>query len=460
MKKPDEGFNKKEVTRRALLVGVAGGGVYLGISKLIRALTASTYEETPNVEPKVETDRKHVADFEGRFFDVINDMTEGRVEKRELQLVPEWERKGSDMFINMLSEDLGYNSHLERIWSGILDAFPDGTTIHIMTFTGGESELLGDLETIYPHLKFQVYGYDSQRFDSMVYAQDMLFATGKKTASGQFKIFTASMDDYFPEDDTWSFLALKGDDELTKKYPDTFKSESIPSRLEGGDMQVTIRPDGTSAIIVGDNNFRILVGGLIIGANYNNRGSRNGNFDYAYRGAAALLAQYFGVDDVIITDERDILSRLEGKTLESFIKKREDFYHVDMILRTAVCPNGSHVTFFTRPDPFKTKVGREDLAYIERIERQFVDMGYEIEPLPCGPYPSLNYTNVLMFTPEGSVPTVMVPFYGLESDKVAAAAYEKRGFKVIPVDMSYILNLSAEDQEEIGSLHCLVEVML
>jgi hypothetical protein len=458
-KQPDESPRGRDaVTRRLFLVGGACATVW-GVSQLTRGKVASNH-----VAPQVQKADSRaidsmIADFERRFNDEVQDIVEGRVEQREMQLTPEWERTGSDMFITMFSENLGFDSQLGRIWTGILNSMPNGTNIHVMTFIEGESVLLGDLEAIFPHLNFQLYGCEAQRFNGIIYAQDMLFASGKKSVDGRFKAFTGTLDGVLSHDDPISVIKAKGDTELAKKYPDTFELESFPTRLEGGDLQTTILPSGESAIIVGDNNFRILVSYIIEGANKNGRDFQNGNFDYAYVGAKALLKQYFGVDKVVVTDEQDILHRMVGNTLATFVQPKEDFYHVDMISRTAVCPDGGYVAFCTNPDKSITKMGSEDFDYLQRIQNQFASLEYEIELLPCGPYPSLNYTNVLMFTPEGGVPTVMMPFYGLESDMVAALIYEKRGFKVIPVDMAHLLTLSEEDLEGVGSLHCLVETM-
>lgn len=451
--------------RRAFLGTAAVAGAYglgRGIGALFHGDGAAGNPDQSDSDSTASDVKDLAAGFEREFHNALG--FDGReVKKSELQLVPEWQQTGSDMFIAMPCVSSGFSGELQDRWEGILKAIPPGTNVHVMTFEGFSSVLLMRLRLGFPHLNFKIYEYEGKPFDGAIYSQDMLFASGKKDERGRFKIFTSSMDNdrMYSEDsgNPWLSMALDGDNCLARKYPETFAAKPMPTRLEGGDLQSTVFPDGKSAIILGDSNFRLFVQYVRAGADANGRNLQNHNFDYSYIGGKALFQIFMGVDNVLVTDEDDILTRMVGMPVGDFHEMREGFYHTDMVLRTAVTPVGKFVAFCTDTDTRKTEVTDADIAYLRRIQKQFAGYGYEIEPLPCGPYPSMNYANVLMFTPKGSVPTVMLPCYGFDSDDVAAAIYERRGFKVIPVDMSFMKKLKPDTIRGIGSLHCLVEVL-
>lgn len=453
------------LTRRAFLGAAVAAGAYVAV----RGLDSLFFDDSvvrglnkPGSDIAASNVDNLAAGFEREFHSALG--LDGReVKQSELQLVPEWERTGSDMFIAMPAVSSGFNSVLLDRWEGILKAIPPGTNVHVMIFEGFASALLMKLRLKFPHINFKVYEYEGKPFDGAIYSQDMLFASGKKDMRGRFKIFTSSLDNSLmrsgESDDPWMSMSLDGDNCLARKYPETFVSQSMPSRLEGGDLQSTVFPDSRSAIILGDSNFRIFVEYVRMGADFNGRDFQNHNFDYSYIGAKAMFQIFMGVDVVLVTDQDDILRRMVGMPVGDFHQIRTGFYHTDMVLCTAVTPKNEFVAFCTNTDTHKTDATDGDIAYLRRIHRQFAGFGYEIEYLPCGPYPALNYTNVLMFTPKDGVSTVMVPFYGLDSDDVAAAIYEKRGFKVIPTDMSFMKELEPDTVRDLGSLHCLVEIL-
>ena len=451
--------------RKFLTVGVLGACAVLlgGDSSLFSRRVGGGVNETDNALSSPPSDvGRLVAHFESEFHSALG-LDGKEIKQAELQLVPEWECTGSDMFITMPSTSPGLSYKLRERWSGILKAIPPGTNVHVMTFTGFSSALLEELKLTFPHINFKSYEYDGEKFDDTMYSQDMVFASGKRDLAGRFKLFTSTLDRAVigsgKRENSFACMGLEGDDYLARAYPETFVSQSVPTRLEGGDLQATVFPGGKSAIIVGDSNLRLSVQYARLGANENGRNYENYNFNYAYIGNKALFQIFMGVQMVLVTDEKDILTRMVGMPVNDFHEGRNGFYHVDMILRTAVTLGGKVVAFCTNTDKSRTEVSDKDISYLQRIHKQFDEFGYEIEYLPCGPYPALNYTNVLMFTPKGGSPTVMLPCYGLDSDDVAAAVYERRGFKVIPTDMSFMKKLSPDVLRGIGSLHCMVEVL-
>lgn len=453
--------------RRTFLAAAGAAGVY-GAVRGVSAL----FSDEPEVRGANEADAREAASnvnnlaasLESEFHSALG--LDGReVKQSELQLLPEWQQTGSDMFIAMPAVSSGFSPELANRWEGILKAIPSGTNVHVMTFEGFSPALLMRLRLGFPHLNFKLYEYGGKPFDGAIYSQDMLFASGKRDERGRFKIFTSSLDDRLmrsgESESPWMSMALDGDNCLARKYPETFVEQSMPAKLEGGDLQSTIFPNGKSAIILGDSNFRIFVQYVRMGAGVNGRNLPNNNFDYSYIGAKAMFQVFMGVDNVLVTDQDNILTRMVGMPVNGsdFHEIRTGFYHTDMVLRTAVTPDGKFVAFCTDTDMRKTEATDGDIDYLRRIQKQFAGYGYEIEPLPCGKYPSMNYANVLMFTPKGGVSTVMMPFYGLDSDDLAAAIYEKRGFKVIPTDMSFMKKLKPDAVRGLGSLHCLVEVL-
>ena len=105
----------------------------------------------------------------------------------------------------------------------------------------------------------------------------------------------------------------------------------------------------------------------------------------------------------------------------------------------------------------QSAVSQYSINRLEAAKAMFEDLGYDVIELPCGKVASHNYTNSIMFTPEGSqITTVLVPQYGRSKyqDAEALRAYESRGFNVVPVDMSTI-----PDDAGAGSLHCSVETL-
>jgi len=163
-----------------------------------------------------------------------------------------------------------------------------------------------------------------------------------------------------------------------------------------------------------------------------------------------------GVNDVIFIDEPNIRRQINlGARISHEWLKSYDFFHSDMIVKTATASDGRGIAFCS-----DQAVKGPDSGYLWRIQEQFVGLGYDVKLLGCGPCAAMNYTNSVMFKPtRHSKTVVMLPQYGAPGDEEAAKVYESCGFEVRKVDMSAISRLPIEDRMTTGSLHCRAVVM-
>lgn len=419
-------------------------------------------KDTGEPEPKPDYDVLAImAGVEKELFDVFEQVERGEFPV-ENNPVPEWERTGSDVLIAIGSDASDVENELKNYWNKILRSFLPGTHIHVVSTAGTKAILENKLRTSRPHLEFSVYELPLRDFNENIYSRDMIFSSGRKDEGGRFIIYTGKLDRLSmpasPDNHSWMYAF--GDELLASGYPERFVSKPIPLRCEGGDLQITRLPNGKTALILGDANFRANVGAVMSGANANGREGRNANFDYSYLMTKFAYQKFFSVDDCIILDDKGILKDLPGSTINQWVDPgRSGFYHADMCVRTAVDPNGRYVAFVTSTDTEKTRIAEKDVRHLRNIRLQFEGLGFDIVELPCGRFPSLNYTNVLIFKPQDGPATVMLPCYGERSlDDEAARLYESRGFKIIRTDMSDRLR-SEEEIRKGGSLHCLVDVL-
>ena len=416
---------------------------------------------TDTPETEVDDIFDVMAQVEKELFKVFEQSEQGEFPVENAP-VPEWEQTGSDILITVSSDASDVENELENNWNKILRSFMPNTHVHVVSTTGTKAILENKLPTSYPHLKFSVYELPLNDFNGTVYSQDMLFSSGRRDGRGRFIIYTSKLDKLSGTEesqDDYLFTSLFGDEILASNYPDRFISRQVPLRCEGGDLQSTKLPNGKTALILGDANFRANVGAVINGANANGRKFTNDNFDYGYLLTKLAYQKFFGVDEVIVLNEKGLLEDLPGQTMEEFVLDRSEFYHADMCVRTAVDPSGRHVAFITSTDAEKTRITERDVKHLRNIRLQFEKLGFDIVELPCGRFPSLNYTNVLIFKPQDGSATVMLPCYGESLDDEAARLYQSRGFNVIKTDMSDLMKRSEGTIQGGGSLHCLVEVL-
>lgn len=88
---------------------------------------------------------------------------------------------------------------------------------------------------------------------------------------------------------------------------------------------------------------------------------------------------------------------------------------------------------------------REEQANFDNVARQLAAAGYEVERVPCllgkrftHSLPYLTYNNCMMEEYEGTR-KVYLPVYGCEPlDAIARQAYEREGFRVVPLPMAAI----------------------
>ncbi|MFA7685807.1 MAG: hypothetical protein WCX95_03330 [Candidatus Gracilibacteria bacterium] len=326
-----------------------------------------------------------------------------------------------------------------------------------------------------------------------------------------------------------SGVILLGDELLAKRYPHKFTKRDVPVRLEGGDMHISRMPDGKIALIVGLKNLAETVAtgvnttkGTAIGRGNTIDITTVLSFKEEVRDL--YKKSFSGVDEVIFLGEdflplmEDEQLRLREITQSKYPEMRDNllyrdlidrkslisphnslFFHLDMMLKTVTTPSGEHVaictefneeqalTYFKRTtaqleddqydiehtDKIKASIFRE-LRFLEVVQRQFAELGYKIVKIPCGPVPTMNYTNSVVFKGKGDEKIAIVPQYGIPEDAQALEVYRDLGFTVLAPSYKDFIDETIDDTtsavsqvlrdagarenshglEGIGSYHC------
>lgn len=423
-------------------------------------------------------------------------------------LVPEDERTGENIMIGTIPtyypipvpgvDQYGVEETFGSELSPTLQNFPDGTNVHLVTTKDAASEVMTFATASHPGLKFHQRSMPRAR-GGLDYMQDTVFATGGVDQKGRFIIAASTLDarearsfarivaeqikmaGFYrydlsidalrdvavnPNDDVTARAGLQrfGDELLAEESPDEFNLKYVPVKSDGGDLQVVRMPNGEKGLIVGKENlfFSIFALGIENGDVETSNASEVKDLEIDPLKFVKLMEQVkanyidsFGVDHLIVLDEEDLLkrvSRVRDVVLKAAVDM--DFFHADMVVKTATDKDGKRVAFCTTVDKVNP-----NFAYLSRIRQQFEELGFEIEELPCGEYATLNYTNTTMFSPRGGQKTVIVPQYGIPEDAQAVEAYRRRGFKVGTADHSYIKERDPESAKRSGGPHCKVVVM-
>lgn len=410
-------------------------------------------------------------------------------------LIPEEERTGSDIL-------MGVGDTL--VWSieertDLLNKLQPGTNLRLLATQN--SHIWNDIFSAkFPHLTVSTYRIPGSP-GAFQYAQDSVFGTGSKDASGRLQvgigvfdhffcefsqrlneqIFAQNYDpattspeefefmrsdlDHFTDINSYRFL---GDESLIA-YSDDFVGIPVPLLCAGGDMRTIRLPNGGVGLVIGKETYANL---LMIFASIVNDIKGNSDalqttlpfdqFDHFLKELKELYKEYLGVDEVIILDEGYVLERASANREVDLVEvgRGSAFFHNDMLVKFSTTPAGGNVAFCT--DLMQTRQYNEffinpgDEYLIERVPEQLRALGFEVRPLPCGPIPALNYANALIFSPAPGSKVAMVPQYGMIEDDYALEVYQAQdlGLEVIPVDMSYLNNPEDGLAHRTGSVHC------
>lgn len=410
-------------------------------------------------------------------------------------LIPEDERSGSDIMIGLNPENsmipfYGYklDAALDESPGPILAALEAGTTAHVTVPTGTKEEFLELAKERYPALNFVVYEMPVN--PTVGYMQDILFATGSRN-DGRFILASSTLDatefknlpHYEPPTvptinlprirnilvdgneviQATAGINLLGDEILVRDNPASFKAHMVPVKLEGGDVDAIRLPNGEVGLMVGPWSVISNIVNLANKEAGRKKYSANDidGFSKIPRDVFVRLLRkleedyrkFLGVSKVIFVDEANFLSLAEQYDdipLEALFPQK--FFHTDMAVKVATDGSGKPIAFCTGCN---SPMG---IDYLQRVKAQFLDLGYEIVDLPCGPFPVMNYTNGLMYTKNGEKVVVM-PTYGIDEDEVAARIYQKRGFRVVKVDLSSIKDFDPGRLDNLGSVHCRAEIL-
>ena len=229
-------------------------------------------------------------------------------------------------------------------------------------------------------------------------------------------------------------------------------------------LQPTRLPDGRMGLIVGKMNLAYSVMARL-DMDSDEEYMKGDRFGAEMDRVKADYRDYFGVDEVIIIDEDRLQRQRDGYVNLREMIKGSEFFHNDMMIKTATNPAGERVAYITNidnwpEDPLDRYTGGETpRKYLARVRAQFEELGYKIVEMPCTNYAALNYANTIMFDHPEEGKTVVVPQYGEPTDAEAVAIYEREGFKVRKVDMSFVQELTEEQRRTMGSVHCRFAVL-
>ncbi len=424
-------------------------------------------------------------------------------------LIPEDERSGENIMIGTIPtyfpipvpgvRQYGVKGTFGTELSPVLNNFPGGTNVHLVTTEDARDEVLDFARKSHEGLNFQSMDLPRAR-GGLDYMQDVVMATGGTDEQGKFIIAASSLDanDFGPvakvnaearkvagfyqplislerlrgiavdpDDEVTAMSGLQqfGDEVLVEEHADKFDLKYVPVKCEGGDLQIVRMPDGKTGLVVGKQNvffsafaLALKEGGVDVENVEDVRSLEMQPLKFAklLEQVRANYMDYFGVEKVVILDEEDLLrrvSRVTAITLGAAVDM--DFFHSDMVVKTATDKDGKPVAFCSMVD----KTDR-NYPYLARIRQQFEDLGYEIEELPCGEYATFNYTNTTMFSSKGAKQkVVIVPQFGIPEDAHAVEVYRRRGFEVRTADHSYIKDRDPKSAKRSGASHCKVVVL-
>ncbi|MEK7547588.1 MAG: hypothetical protein AAB540_01705 [Patescibacteria group bacterium] len=416
--------------------------------------------------------------------------TESTVEKKtESFIIPEDERTGQDILLTAT-----YDSYVEingancftqeplTTWTSILKKLPAGTNVRLLVPINFADWCTKMLQENYPNLNISTYNLNAlpeHITAHLAYPQDYIFPTGRVDKNGRFIIATGTLDFDFLEikyeifgspeekaesedDKLFRKLRFAGDDVLVNMHPDTFVAEYIPIFCPGGDLQVVRLPDGRSAAIVGKSNIAnsCMILRYLTGEKRKEFLSKPITLD-ELESVKKTYKDALKVNEVIFIDKQHTFEEAENGNIDPRnMTYGSAFFHSDMIVKTATDPKNPNkrLAFYNNIPSLlgistRAQAFFEDIRYLNRVHDQFQGLGYEMVGLPCGPRSVLNYVNCTMFTKDG-IHYVMVPQYGILEDEKAVEIYEQRGFKVVKVDMSYLIMRGEEAMSKGGSVHC------
>jgi len=453
-----DGVSRREFLKRTCLSVAIGGVSGLVLGKVLFA--------TGIVEDKDDSD-------------VSGSSNESGVEFAEVKPVPEDERSGKNIMLTSF-DGLDF---LRRPFDGwiksFLEALPDSTNVLLLSSVDMDKKYFETIANKHENVVINVVGIEASTMcvmENMLYVQDVFFPSGKIDKNGRFVLFTSAADFgimKISQDSKGAYsgggidpceaLRFVGDDLVVKRYPNYFAGIEAPVSLVGGDVQIIRLPDGRIACLVGKDNLS-KTALYIKGANslYSNDGGSLDLTKEALMNIKNMYREALRVDECIFLDEENIFANaplMDYGKLALF----SSFFHSDMIVKTASSPKdpSEHLAFVTDVKPLSGDESTEafvwDSEYLDRVEKQFKDLGYRIVSLPCGPYAALNYTNSVMFTRDGKK-YVLLPQYGIHTDNQASDIFENEGFEVRRVDMSFILEWMSAVKNA-GSLHCMTVVM-
>lgn len=418
-------------------------------------------------------------------------------------LIPEDERGGKNFLTSLVPKfspfpvvgGYSFENNLSPQTDPLLAALPKDAHVRLLVPEESSDEALKYVQNKFPHLSFTTHGLPLAE-DGYTYPQDMVSATGSVDEAGRFILAGSALEakdfasckqtyestkravaslvplravsDSLSNEDTieeaGAVLHEFGDEILAERHGDSFTLKYVPVMTEGGDLKITRLPNGGIGLIVGKLNLSRTIMSMQLAENPGvadlkmlNEVGRD-KFVVLLEKVKALYKEYFAVDEVIIIDEPYIRgeARRNGYVRHSGLRSY-GFFHCDMLVRTATDQNGKAVAFCSSSN-MRDRGDGGNCRYLFRVQEQFASLGYDVESMETGQYPSMNYANSVMFR-NGEAKVVLVPQYGIRQDAAAVEAYRRRGFEVRVVDQSYIQKLPPEDKALVGGPDCKLVVL-
>lgn len=416
---------------------------------------------------------------------------EDSAERQESPVIPEDERTGKNILLMLPTNEDGKccssDSENTRWIANFIEGMPENTRVILVASLDVDRNCFEQLAKEYSNVTLVGTVLDTPSscvFHHMRYPQDIFFPTGKTDKDGKIELIVSSLDKRLlelrfmstiekqeaqgitkPEIDVCEAMRFLGDDLLVEEHDSRFVGISLPISCVGGDLQIIRLPNGRTGCLLGKLNLANMMTAIMYEKEYPEKGMIP-NLALT-KDAIALIKELYcralGVDECILLDEEEVANNSETATYTE-MAYGSTFFHSDMIVKTASSPKSpsQQLAFVTNvPSLLGTAIStntyKTDIPYLKRVRKQFEDLGYKIIDLPCGPWPTMGYTNSVMFTRNGKK-YVAVPQYGIEKDQRAVETFENEGFEVIKVDMSFI-NEMGERKKDTGSLHCRTVVL-
>ena len=279
--------------------------------------------------------------------------------------IPEFQRKGSDFFVVLNSLDSQNLAEIfDEKWEKIFRAFPNNATVHVAMPRYSADDFFNIFSVKFPNLGLNIYSFvtgSGKGIGAEFYAQDMMIATGNRDKDGRFEILTSSLDEkYADTGNDYLYVRTQLDNVLVEKFPKIFKSlGNLPIANDGGDIEISILPDGRKALILGTSSAMTLV------AKYAKSLSGIPDFYTACKRALICVKEQhkttFGVDEVFIPDEETIMKLLKNR-IPSLHDNLSDFYHLDMVAKTAIS-----IAYWVTAGPLLTSTTRALMPKLSRV---------------------------------------------------------------------------------------------